>query len=1097
MPTKRGQLIQAYLFRRDSLIFLLLWASSAYAQFSGSIEGIVQDPSGGSIPSATVTLLSKTTHLTKLTTSDASGNYRFVSLAPDEYQITANARGFSENKVDVSLRTSQTLALALSLKLTTAEQSVEVTERAPVLNVAESRNQQTLATQELQSLPLAGRSLLSLVTLAPGVTGLGTVGFDSPGSAADNYSTEARVDASANGINLRGNMYIVDGLDVTSNYEQGTLNLIPNPDAIQEASVQTNTFAVDYGRASSIQMVMTTRSGTDTFHGTASDYFNSQQLWAGTEFAHNYAPFHSNNVSATLGGPIIPHHGSFFFFAIEPLWSSNSTGASTVTYEAPEFTAWAQKNFPNTVGTKLLTGYGPSNAATTGVAQTAAEALPGSCGTGLAPPCNLPVFDTGIFSATNYRNGMQYNLRVDQYFKNDRIYGNFFRTTLNTNGPNVRPKFNTTNDNQTKTLQVNEIHTFSPSALNEAMFGFVRVRGNATSTGDFTVPQVYVQGLGAAFGDGYAMGAFAQPNYHWRDVLNLSRGSHSLRFGIESWHGQALSLDGPTRAQPSFSFTDMLNLVKDQPYTESNLAYEPLTGQPALNTNYGYAATTVGVFAQDTWKISKNMTINYGLRWDDFGNPYPVMKTVLADFHFGAGQSLDQQIANGFFQQQHHLYNHALANIFSPRFGMAWDPTGHGTWVVRGGFGIYHEWPNLGNTANAMSGNPPGFIVPTFFGGTANPPIFALGTSNKFPFGFPYPGLPATGLDSHGGLLGAHPYVQGIDQNLTAPTVYIFTTTAERSLRKDWVASIGYVGQRGSNLVPASRNNNYSTGYFAALDINQFPGDLIQCNCSVPQRLNSSFGQIIYARNAAESAYNAVIVAVRGRFGARGGLNASYTHSRTYDDAGYYPTAIHLHQYWGPSAIDIPNRFSLSWDYELPGLNSGHGLVGRITTGWTISGTTILQSGGPFTVVTYAPFLPLRNSSGQIIGFAPGSGDFSATGDNFAYPNVTSYRQATNRQGYLNGIFAADNFPNPALGSQGNEKINAFRNPGFAGTNAALSKDTAISERIKLQLRFEFYNIFNRVNLGFVDSNLTDTTFGRSTSQFNPRWIQLGARITF
>ena len=162
------------------------------------------------------------------------------------------------------------------------------------------------------------------------------------------------------------------------------------------------------------------------------------------------------------------------------------------------------------------------------------------------------------------------------------------------------------------------------------------------------------------------------------------------------------------------------------------------------------------------------------------------------------------------------------------------------------------------------------------------------------------------------------------------------------------------------------------------------------------------------------------------------------------------PTAIHLHQYWGPSAIDIPNRFSLSWDYELPGLNSGHGLVGRITTGWTISGTTILQSGGPFTVVTYAPFLPLRNSSGQIIGFAPGSGDVSATGDNFAYPNVTSYRQATNRQGYLNGIFAADNFPNPPLGSQGNDKLNAFRNPGFAGTNAALSKDTAISERIKL-----------------------------------------------
>ena len=220
-------------------------------------------------------------------------------------------------------------------------------------------------------------------------------------------------------------------------------------------------------------------------------------------------------------------------------------------------------------------------------------------------------------------------------------------------------------------------------------------------------------------------------------------------------------------------------------------------------------------------------------------------------------------------------------------------------------------------------------------------------------------------------------------------------------------------------------------------------------------------------------------------------------HSRSYDDAGTYPTATNLHQYWGPSAWDVPNRFSLAWHYELPGVNGGRGFVGHATKGWTFSGTTILQSGTPFTVATHAPFLPLRNSSGKIIGFAPNSGDFAATGDNFAYPNVTSYRQPTDRQSYLRGVVTPSNFPDPALGSQGNEKINRFRNPGFAGTDAAISKDTAITERVGLQIRFEVYNVFNRVNLGLVDPELTSSTFGQATSQFNPRWMQLGARVNF
>ena len=249
------------------------------------------------------------------------------------------------------------------------------------------------------------------------------------------------MDASANGAGSVGNMYMVDGLDVTSAIRPGVLNLTPNPDSVQEVSVQTNTFNVEYGRASSIQMAMTTKSGTDGLHGSAADYFSDQKLWAGTEFVHKYSPYHSNNVSATIGGPIIPHH-QFFFFAIEPLRSSTSTGNSIQTYEDPQFTNWAKQNFPNTLGTKILNSYPASNATTTGVSATAAQVFPGTCGTAATAniPCTLPMIDTGIFNGTNFRNATQFNVRIDKYFQKDRIYGNVYgRCWIPADRPSGRP----------------------------------------------------------------------------------------------------------------------------------------------------------------------------------------------------------------------------------------------------------------------------------------------------------------------------------------------------------------------------------------------------------------------------------------------------------------------------------------------------------------------------------------------------------------------------------------------------------------------------------------------------------------------------------
>jgi Carboxypeptidase regulatory-like domain/TonB dependent receptor len=1074
----------------------ILCGGSSFAQFSSGVRGVLQDPSGASIAKATVTLLNTTTQVSYSTTSNESGGYQFVSLPPGPYSISAAASGFATRKIDFALQTDQTLNVPISLTLATQAENVLVTTEAPVLNTDETRNELTLTTRAVETLPLSGRNLINLVTLAPGVTGLGTTAGGSPGSAVDNFSTELQVDASANGRGSVGNMYIVDGLDVTSFIRPGVLNLVPNPDAVQETSIQTNTFSVEYGRASAIQMAMTTKSGTDTYHGLVSDYFTTEQLWAGTEFIQKYHPFHTNNMSATFGGPIIPKHQFFGFFAIEPLRQSTS-GGSLVTVEDPAFTTWAQQNFPNTVGTKLLTTYRPTAASINGVSQTAAQAFPGTCGTSGTGnmPCSLPVFDNALFSSSNYRHAYQYDFRIDKYFNKDRLYGTYFKGNLDTGGPSARPAFDTTSVYHTKSVQINESHTFSPTMVNEAIFGYLSIEGISPQTGNFSVPVVSVSGLGVGFGDGFAQGDFIQHSYHWRDVLHHVHGSHSFDFGYEGWYGQDIVYFQGPYSQPNFSFNNIFDLVQDAPHSEGSLAYDPLTGKPAPG-NYFFVETTGGAFVQDKWKVNKNLTLNYGLRWDDFGNPQPIMGQVLSDFHLGAGSTYQQQVANGFYQQAKQEFNHSIT-AWSPRFGVAWDITGRGSWVARGGFGVYHDWLTLGNAENNLKGNPPGWIAPNFFAGTATLPVFAFGTSNHYPFGFPVPALPPGTLDTHGGLVGAQLSVGGNDENMKPENSYVYTATLERSLAKDFVASVGYMGQKSTDLVTGSSQTTV-TSY--GVDINRFNGDLIQCNCFVPSRLNPSFGAISFATNGAESSYNAFYAALRGRFGSRGYFNASYTRSRSYDDGGIangpYPTATNFDQYRGPSQWDAPNRLSLSWSYELPG-NSASGFMKEVVGGWTFSGTTILQSGTPFTVYTTAPFQALTDSSGRFIGFAPGSGDFNADGDNFDYPNVSSYSMPNSRRAYLNGVVNVANFPFPNFGTEGNEKVGRFRNQGFAEVNAALLKNVPITERLRVQFRFEAFNLLNRVNLAGVDPDMADGTFGKSTSQLEPRWLQIGARVIF
>ena len=257
---------------------------------------------------------------------------------------------------------------------------------------------------------------------------------------------------------------------------------------------------------------------------------------------------------------------------------------------------------------------------------------------------------------------------------------------------------------------------------------------------------------------------------------------------------------------------------------------------------------------------------------------------------------------------------------------------------------------------------------------------------------------------------------------------------------------------------------------------------------------------INYQTNAAIARYNALIVSTRGRlFKDKLVFNASYTHSVSRDDSQYYPTFQGISQYYGYSAWDAPDRFSLLLNYQVPGYHGGSGVLGRVASGWSISSTVSVQNGNPFNVYTSAPFAGVKNAAGQVVAYAPNSGDYNADGLNFDFPNITNYKLPTGRTAYLSGLFPAGSgiIQQPTFGQEGNEKYDSFRNPGFAQVDAVLVKDTRLAERLNLQLRFEVYNIANHPNLQGVTTDMANGNFGKSTNQYTPRYIQLGARITF
>ncbi len=1079
-----------------ALPFLLLFSTVAFAQYSGNVQGFVLDPSGAAVAGASVILHNVDTGVENDTKTSGSGNYRFSSLQPGNYRVSAESGGFKRTDVAFVLSTGQTQGIDIHVTLASASSAVTVTTEAAALDVDETRIQATLSSDTVRDLPQLNRNIYDVLAVTPGVVGTGTRGpGESPGGGADNFGTQTP-QLSANGRSYTGNRVLVDGMDVTSPIQNGNIIFGPVPDSVQEVSLQTNSWDAENNLGSSILIQVTTKSGTNQFHGTGNLFFVNQDLQATNAFTplpppgstSSFTPFARKDLAATLGGPIVKDK-TFFFADVEKLWSTVSSAvAGTTTWEAPEFVTWAQQTFPNSIGTQALTQYPVKFGIPNGSVETAQAYFTGlnsgvACGTPASAniPCNLPVVDFGNFNTSPYYNGLQYNFRVDQYFsQKDRLYFDYANVSFKQQAPAIRPGLGVVNKQWNWYGQVDWTHTFSERLLAEASIGAANVGGANGQDGNLIVPNINVAGVAQGIDSGgWGPGEYRGPMYNWRAVMTMIHGKHTLKYGANGAHAIEHGNFTPVNVRPTFLFNNLTDLAQDMPFNETVGAYNPLTGQ-AGTVIFGGQENPFGFFLQDDWKVRSNLSLSLGLRWDDFTNHTPWGSY---GFHFsnlllGSGSDLPTQVTNASVQQVGSVFAHSQNNLWSPRIGFAWDPTKTGKWSVRGGIGVYHDWVVLGQSVDLMRNNPPGVLFECFGGGSnctgSVTPVFAFAQSGTYPFNFPLPAIGTVTFDSKGGSTALKPGVTALDRNLGAPYAVNYVAGFEHQLPWKLVAGASYSGSRGYNQLTGT-------------NVNRCAG----CGSSP---LNTSFGGIDLIRNSNASNYNAMILTLRGKTTERLNFQTSYTfsHARSYIESGTrfdqdggqdIPDQNAYSSYYADANYDVRQRFSFSGTYSFPGLKSGVGRV--ITSGWELTSIAVVQTGTPFWVIcTGAP-----------------SCDYNNDGNFYDIPGKPSsdFTGSHSRESFRNGIFSPTDFPVPS-GQEGDLPRNIYRNPGLVQIDASVLKNNKIpllGEQGNLQFRFDFLNAPNRVNLGTVHNNLLDGSFGKVTSALSARQIQLGVRVSF
>ncbi|HEY7209713.1 MAG TPA: carboxypeptidase regulatory-like domain-containing protein [Bryobacteraceae bacterium] len=1084
---------------------VLLWATALaltgpallQAQFTSSIEGRVSDPSEAGVPKAAVTVENKATGLKRVVEASEDGYYRVASLPPGSFTISVTAPGFDTAVYEnVLLENDQTKTFNPSLKLGKPSTQVTVTGEVPLVETGEATVSGHIDEKEVANLPLVGRNFMTLVVLTPGVTGLPSGGGQAYAQATgDIFSAEYGVNLNANGQRAESNNFQVDNASVNGSPRGGVTNFSPSADAIQELRVSVNNFSAEHGRNSSAMVNAITKSGTNAFHGTAGWYHTNNVLTARNSVFQPEVPvFRRNEANGSIGGPVVKNR-LFFFGSVDVLRSGvgSSFSASAIT---PEYANFIQQNFPNNISANLVSNF-PSQLTKLSDGLTAG-AVAGSPCTGAAPiqtavgtlPCNFPVTFNGAFSATVPRNGLQWFGRMDYTFNDgkDRIYGSAGRTTLDQvafGAPNVYPAFTAPSSEYTAYWNANYTHLFSSTILNEASWSGTRAWGtDPVSHGE--VPLINVPGI-ASYGSGFSDATFIQNNQNWRDVLTINRGAHTFKTGgiVQCGSGcpGAGALFANTYARVVYDFNNLFDFAKDDPLSESNIGFDPRTGD-RTGPNFRPVFLNFGAFFQDDWKVRSNFTLSLGLRWEVFLDPWD-KDNIFVSATFPSGNDYTSRIAN-LTPQIRQPHDGSRWNNFAPRLGFAWDPRGDGKTSIRGGFGVFYD------RASGQFYNDAGTSLPVIGSAVASkqngiPPVYGLSTSTESPWLFPAPPI-TVGLDPRNGLIGIPASIAVWDPKMKMMQTFNYFFGLQRGFGS-WAVEANYVGSKGTNT-------------YMGFDVNRYAGDLLDGTLN---RINSSFAGIDYGQARGSSFYNGFNASVKKRYNYGLSFQAGYTFGKAIDDSSSFGRGLsiadanNLKAERGLADFDVRHKLALSILYETPRF-TGNAFV-RFLSAWELGAITILQSGTPFSVSCSSPFSPVLNAAGAVIGNT--GCDYNADGFNYDRPNSPAfgaYLGGVSRQQYLDGIFKASDFPAPAVGQEGDLGRNMYFQPGYANTNFNVVKHFPLhflGEQGKLDFRAEFFNFFNRVNLSNIQGDLSSSQFGRPTTALGGRNVQFGLRLAF
>ena len=1128
-PTKLARVIT----RLACVVVLVLSGLNVIAQqITGSIRGTVVDASGAVVQGASISAKQTETGLTRIAMTDRTGAYVLLELPVGHYQLQVEAKGFQRYvQQGITLNVNATATVPVRLVPGGETQQVQVMADAQLIQGTVTSLGKTVTEQEVLDLPLDGRNFTRLGLLQPGVVPL-TPGLEEAGG-----SLRAGQAYAVNGQRPESNNFLIDGANNFNGVDGGFV-LKPPVDAITEFKILTHNANAEFGNSLGSTTNIITRAGTNGYHGALWEFLRNDAFDATRFPATSVEPLKQNQFGGSIGGPVRKDK-TFFFGYYEGFRNrQGETDASTVPSIAErqgDFSAICISGFdssgmckdrdpngdPNVPIHQLFNVFLNKPYPLNQLPLTPPDTNPLSLG--LLQLFPLPNSGANVFTSTQVvrQDTNQFGLRLDHYLGTADVLN--FRYAFSdgsqfnpipTSGASV-PGFPVGQEQRAQNVVAQDTHTFSPTMIGVFRYSFLRNKFLYGERTNHTTPASlgfgYDSSLAVAEGppfiqvNGYTTigDPITGPRNTYEDAFDYSsslswvHGKHELKFGSGYEHLHVNMLQG-IATNGFFVFV---------PFPDIADAFASfLFGQPVFflqgrgDFSRGINGQSVNAYAQDTYKLTQHLTVNFGLRYE-LPFPYSEIKNRQTLFIPGRQSVVMPSAPAGLLYPGDPGVPAGLIPTFkkgfAPRVGFAWDPTGSAKWLVTSAYGIFYEPYYTGQGGPLQSP-------------ISAPPYLQTEQVSIPNFSDPYNGNPPP-LGSF-----ATPLTNlTLTPNLPLPYSQDWDLNIQRSFGSDLLLEVGYVGTKGTKLPRFIEGNpaiyvpgiNSTTGQPNSTSGNADQRRLYSgCTLADPPSscIYSSTGLIA---GIANSSYNALETSLKKRFSHGLSFLASYTFSKSIDDASSFnmtgsaskPVAgendlaqnpFDLAAERGRSLFDARHRLVLSYQWSLPFWRQPHGWYQQALGGWQVNGIATVMSGTPFTV------FDSNDVSEQ--GGAPEISGFSANRPNLVSgQNPNSGPRTTSA--WLNASAFARITPDPNSPAQqfGTAGRNIAVGPGYANWDFSAFKNIRVAESKEFQFRAEFFNVLNHTNFRLPDSDISSPTFNHILAAQPPRLIQLALKFLF